>query len=146
MRSDIVPSVPISTGLSTSSPEALEGVRRIETLVRSVEQLEIPTEHVLHAGMYARTIRVPAGTVFTSVLIKIATLVVIHGDAEVFTGDGWIAIGGYGVMAGGAFRKQVYVARSGVEMTMVFPTQAQTVDEAEREFTDEVDELMSRGD
>lgn len=94
--------------------------------------------------MYARTIRIPAGVVLTGALVKIPTLLVVHGEADVLTGDGWASISGFGVLAGAALRKQIFVTRSAVEMTMVFPTQAATVDEAEREFTDEWESLMSR--
>lgn len=112
--------------------------------IRELPQVDLATEHVFHAGMYARTIRLPAGTVLTGALIKIPTLLVIHGDAEILNFDGWVDIRGYAVLAGDAGRKQAFFARSAVEMTMVFATSAQTVDEAEREFTDEFEQLMSR--
>ena len=107
-------------------------------------KVEIATEHLFHAGMYARTIRLQAGVVLTGALMKIETILIFNGMADVWTGHGWERIGGYQVLAGSAMRKQVFVTRSAVEMTMVFPTAATTVDEAEREFTDEFERLMSR--
>lgn len=94
--------------------------------------------------MYARTLRIPAGTVVTGALIKVPTILIFHGHAELLTGDGWATIDGYGVLAASAFRKQVCVARTAVEVTMLFATQAKTVEEAEREFTDEYEKLLSR--
>lgn len=122
----------------------LEKIKAAEDLILTLPQVEIATEHVFHAGMYARTIRVPAGTVLTGAFMKIPTLLIVHGDAEVLNFDGWLDVRGYAVLAGGAGRKQVFFARTAVEMTMVFATQATTVDEAEREFTDEFERLMSR--
>lgn len=94
--------------------------------------------------MYARTIRLDAGIVLTGALIKIPTLLIFNGHADVWVGDGWLEMKGYGLIVGSAGRKQVFITRSCVEMTMIFPTQAKTVEEAEREFTDEYEKLMSR--
>lgn len=112
-------------------------------MCRAVADVEIVTEHLIHGGMYARTIRVAKGVVFTSVLIKIPTTVVVHGHLAI---DGVGVVEGYGVLAGSAFRKQAYMTLSDVEMTMIFPTQATTVEEAEQEFTDELDQLMTRNE
>jgi hypothetical protein len=113
-------------------------------LVGSLDQVELPVEHAFHAGMYARTLRLPQDIVVTGSLMKVPTLLVFHGHAMVLAGDEWVEICGYGVLTGDAGRKQVVVTRSSVEVTMIFPTQAKTVDEAEREFTDEFEKLMSR--
>jgi len=132
-----------SKTLAAHTPETLAAVRMLEAIVGSAEQIEVTTEHLLHGGMYSRTIRIPADSVITGAYIKVPTVLIVHGDADVLTGDRWVSLSGYGVLAGSAFRKQVFVTRSAVEMTMVFATQAKTVEEAERELTDEYDMLMS---
>lgn len=132
-----------SKTLAAHSPETLAAVRMLEAIVGSAEQIEVTTEHLLHGGMYSRTIRIPADSVITGAYIKVPTVLVVHGDADVLTGDRWVSLSGYSVLAGRALRKQVFVTRSAVEMTMVFATQARTVEEAERELTDEYDKLMS---
>ena len=38
----------------------------------SCRQVPIETRHVLHAGMYARTICIPAGVLITGALVKVA--------------------------------------------------------------------------
>lgn len=129
--------------LLPSSAFELVRVDEIASIVRSVSDVEMVTEHLLHGGMYARTIRVPAGIVFTSVLIKIPTVVIVHGRLAI---DGVAVVDGFSVLAGSAFRKQAYATLSDVEMSMLFPTQAQTIAEAELQFTDEVDDLISRGE
>lgn len=136
--------IPCSASLSASSPEQLAQIARVTEQILELPQIDIVTEHVFHGGMYARTIRIPAGCVLAGALIKVSTLLVVHGDAKVLTGDGAADLSGFSVLAGSAFRKQVFVALSPVEMTMIFPTQAKTVEEAERKFTDEYEKLMSR--
>lgn len=141
---DTLAQIPSSVCLSAVPPDALRSIYAAQELVASVPQCEVQTEHVLHAGMYGRTIRVGAGMVGVGTLIKIPTLLIVHGEVDLWTPDGWLEVRGYCVLPGCAGRKQVFVTHSAVEMTMLFPTQAQTVDEAEREFTDEYELLMSR--
>ena len=43
-----------------------------------------------------------------------------------------------------AGRKQIFVTRKPTVITMIFRTDAQTVEQAEAEFTDEAELLMSR--
>lgn len=130
--------------LSATSPESLAKIDLLQGLLLDTPQLPLETAHVLHAGVYARTIRMPAETVLTGALIKIPTLLVVSGVANVWTDQGWLRLSRYTVLPGMAGRKQIFVARTAVDMTMMFPTQAKTVDEAEREFTDEYELLMSR--
>lgn len=127
--------------LSASDLSQLLRVESIADACRSVADVKMVTEHLIHGGMYARTIRVKAGVIFTSVLIKIPTIVIVHGHLAI---DGVAVVAGYGVLAGSAFRKKAYATLSDVEMTMIFPTQAKTVTEAEAEFTDEPENLMSQ--
>jgi hypothetical protein len=58
--------------------------------------------------------------------------------------DGAVPLEGYNVFSAAAGRKMAFVALSNTSMTMLFATQAKTVAEAEAEFTDEVDMLMTR--
>ena len=89
-----------------------------------------------------QTCFLPAGIVMTGALIKIATTLVIHGDCFVWFGGGKSQrITGYAVLPAQAGRKQAFRAVSDTHITMMFPTQAKTVPEAEREFTDEADRL-----
>lgn len=110
----------------------------------SVPQVEIPTEHVIHGGMYARTVRLAPETIITGALIKLATMVVVNGHALVFVGDGWTELEGFNVIPASAGRKQLFIAVGPVEITMIFPTKATSVEQAEQEFTDEHAALLSR--
>lgn len=124
--------------------EAIDKVRRLEAVAREMPQVAIRIDHALHAGLYARTAFVPAGVMITGVLIKIATLLIVQGDAAVYVDGGPMQLRGYNVVPAAAGRKQAIVALTDVHLTMVFSTAATTVEEAEAEFTDEVDELQSR--
>lgn len=130
--------------LPAMSPEAIEKVRCLEavTLDRN-EGIEFPTEHLIHGGMYARTLHMKAGTYITGALLKIPTTLIVSGDCLVFIGEESIELSGYNVLPGSALRKQIFAAITDTHMTMLFPTSAITVEQAEREFTDEYEMLMT---
>lgn len=144
MANDTLARVLPSVSLSANSPETLTKVRIFEEVLLGVEQVDVATEHILHAGMYSRTVRLPAGVAVVGALIDIPTLVIVHGDVDVLAGDECIEFRGYAVFAGSAGRKAMFVTRSAVDMTMVSATKARTVEEAERELTGEHEQLMSR--
>lgn len=132
------------TAIPPMTNEQVDKVRALEAEAAKFPQVELETQHLLHAGMYARTIMIPAGVMITGALIKRATTLIVAGSTTVFVGDKTIDLHGYHVMAGSAGRKQVFLAHADTWLTMIFPTGAQTVEEAEAEFTDEVDNLLSR--
>jgi hypothetical protein len=138
---------------ATCSPEripsmslaAVSKVREFERINLQCEQTPIATHHLFHAGLYARTITIPAGVVLTGALIKRATVLILHGDVIVATGaDHPVVYVGYHVLPASAHRKQAFIARADTHMTMLFATSAQDVHAAEAEFTDEADLLFSR--
>lgn len=125
---------------------AINTVRELEKYILECPQTEIPTQHIFHAGLYARTIKIPAGVVLTGALIKIATFLVISGHCIIYVGEESFERKGYYPFAASANRKQAFVAIEDTYLTMVFPTDTKTVDEAERQFTDEFNCLSSRYD
>ena len=132
--------------LPTMTPGAISLARRAERIARSKPQLALSTGHVFHAGMYARTITIPANAMITGALIKRATLLIVNGDCSVFTGDEQpLRLTGYHVLPASAGRKQVFRTYADTSLTMIFPTQAKSVEAAESEFTDETDLLVSHG-
>lgn len=124
---------------------ALDQVRALESRVLKGPQEPFITHHVFHAGIYSRTILLRAGRVLTGALIKIATLVIVNGDVSVLVGeDTEIRLRGYNILPASAGRKQAFIAHEDTSLTMQFATRAKTVEEAEQEFTDEADRLLSR--
>ena len=130
--------------MPATAAEYLDKICAVEQKVRGMKQITVQTEHVLHAGMYARTVRLDANVLIVGVMIKLPTMLVVHGAAWVFAGDKWYAIEGYNVIPASAGRKQMYITTAPTEITMLFPTKAKTVQEAEMEFTDEAESLLSR--
>jgi hypothetical protein len=130
--------------IRSMSPAQVGDVRRLESAVRELPQVEIDTQHVIHAGAYSRTIRIPAGVILTGAEIKRSTLLVFNGRALVTMGDETVELSGYHVLPAAAGRKQAFLALADTDLTMVFATGAGSVEEAESEFTDEPHLLMSR--
>ena len=129
--------------LSSMSNDKIDLVRSIEIEAIKYPQAALETSHTFHAGVYARTIFLPAGMMITGALIKIPTTVITSGNLLAYTDDGVVELHGYMVMKAEANRKQVFVAKSDSFITMFFATSAATVEEAEREFTDEYSLLLT---
>ena len=131
--------------MPATPPEIIQKIKSIEALIRPHEHaLQVQMEHVLHGGMYARTCRLGALMVITSVLIKIPTMLTVSGKCCIFAGHKWHTLEGYNVIAASAGRKQIYVTIEPTDITMTFPTSAKTLKEAESQFTDEAESLLSR--
>lgn len=130
--------------LPAMSQESIDKVKMVETLsLEFLKQVDLPTGNLIHGGMYARTLFMPAGTVLTGALLKVPTVLIVSGDCAVFIGEETIELRGYTVLPGSAGRKQIFYAHTDLNMTMLFPTDATTVDRCEREFTDEYELLMT---
>lgn len=138
---DITSVTPSLPAMTSSDVEKVQG---LESYLLGIEQVAIQTQHHFHAGLYSRTIRVPAGVMITGALIKIPTLLIVSGHVTVFIGGESIELQGYHIVPGQAGRKQVFLAHADTDLTMTFATQTETVDEAESEFTDQPTALMSR--
>lgn len=128
--------------IAPMTPEQVARVREVEDYMLATQpQFALKMHHVLHAGLYARTCHLPANCVMTGALIKLATLMIIEGNALIWLGEEGREVKGYTVLTASAGRKQAFRAITDTKITMIFPTQAKTVAEAEREFTDEWERL-----
>lgn len=138
--------VPIGRHIACMSDGSIAKARETQERILTVKQVEIPTEHVIHAGMYTRTIFMPPNTELVGAHIKIPTLFIIHGEAVVYTEEGPRRLAGYNVFTASANRKQVVYSIGEVYISMIFATQAKDVETAEKEFTDEFELLGSHRD
>lgn len=137
----------LHAGIAPMSAGAIANVAALEQRVLACPQTPIHTQHVLHGGMYARTIVIPAGVVLTGALIKIPTVLFITGDVLVYVGEGQrTRITGTAVIPASAGRKQAFVTYQDTSISMVFPTRSTNVEQAEAEFTDDSALLFSRRD
>ena len=87
--------------LPSTPAAAIEKVRALTALHLTHPQVPFVTEHCLHGGMYARTVMMPAGTEGTGALVKVATMLFIFGDCEVYTGYETVRITGGAQVRGG---------------------------------------------
>ncbi|MGB2625659.1 MAG: hypothetical protein WAK20_02640 [Candidatus Acidiferrum sp.] len=135
---------PDLASLAAPSSAVLRKIYEVERRIRQRPQIEIQTEHVIHGGMYARTVRLTAGMAIVGVRVKVPTVLILNGDALVVVGEQWKRMTGYNVLTGSAGRKGVFVALKPTELTMVCASNAKTVAQAEADFTDEAESLLSR--
>lgn len=126
------------------SDDAIDKVRNLEQRLKGLRQLTLTTDHVIHGGMYSRSLFMPMGAVLTGVLIKVPTILIISGHVTIWLDNERTEIAGYQVFACSAKRKQAFAFHGDTHMTMIFATDSKTVADAEDEFTSEADQLMSR--
>jgi hypothetical protein len=126
---------------------ALSKVRELEAELFKLPQVAVRMHHVLHGGMYARTCYIPAGHIAACCLVRVPTIVILSGTADVYVGkDEPLRLDGYSVVPASAGRKQAFLSITDFALTMVYVTNARTVEEAENEFTAESHMLASRRD
>lgn len=130
--------------ITAMSDEAIDKVRRLEQRLQGQPNITLTTDHVIHGGMYSRSIFMPIGSVITGALIKVPTILIINGHVTVWLDNERTEIAGYQVFACSAHRKQAFAFHSDTHMTMLFTTSSKTIADAENEFTDEADRLLSR--
>lgn len=134
------------SAIPSTTGEALTRVQAVEARMRGLyadhaASDDTVTEHLLHGGMYARTVRVKAGQGFASVTIKPPTVLIVNGHAHIYSGEGLYEIHGYQVIPASAARKAIWLIERDTEITAIFPSNAKTVAEAEQEFTSEPEML-----
>lgn len=134
----------IGSAIPAMSDAAMGKVCDLETMILSLPQVDIDHTHTLHDGVYTRTIFMAAGVILTGALIKIPTTLIISGHVVAYFGDTTLTVAGYKVIKAEARRKTAFVAIGDTWLTMLFATEAQTIEEAEEQFTDEYDRLMTR--
>lgn len=129
------------------SPAAIAQVNEWTEKLLQCPQLRFDTDHLLHGGIYYRTVRIPAGAIGTSVLVKGPSAVIMSGEAHVYIGEAKsLHVSGYTVLPAGAGRKQAFAAVTDIAVTMCFATDAKTVAEAQTAFTDEIELLQPLAD
>lgn len=135
---------PIANCIIALNDGLLGKMSAVQDELLNLPQIEVQTDHVIHGGVYTRTITIAPGTVLMGAHILIPTTLIVNGDTAVFTGESWIELKGYHVIPAMAGRKQIFVAKEETSISMIFRTDAKTVEEAEKAFTDEAELLMSK--
>jgi hypothetical protein len=133
-----------SSRIAVMSEAAIEKVRVVQNEMLKMPQVNLPVHHTLHGGMYSRSLVIPAGVALAGAFILVPTMLIVSGNVTVYANDQAYEIDGYQVLVASAGRKQLFVAHSDTNMTMLFATTATTVEAAEDEFTSESSLLASR--
>lgn len=121
-----------------------EKVREMEAMLVQLPQVDLQTSHVIHGGLYARTILIPAGTVLTGAQTARDNVCIVCGDIEVTTDEGVQRLTGFHVLPAKAGAKRAGVTHADTWWTTVFRTDATTVAECEDDVAAETEGLQTR--
>jgi len=120
-------------------------VRTLEAeMLQHAAQVDLHTQHLVHAGMYARTIFIPAGTLLTGAQTEVDNVCIVVGDITVTTDDGTRRLTGYYVIPANAGFKRAGIAHADTWWTTLFRTDNTEIAAIEDEVTREADRLQSR--
>lgn len=126
--------------IAAMTPPGWQGVRRAGAASRELPQAQIDTCHVIHAGLYARTIHIPA-VVLTGARSR-ATLLIFSGHAVVTMG-GSVPMAAITCCRPRRAASRLSMALADTDLTMLFATDARDIATAEGQFTTEPERLMS---
>lgn len=136
---DMIPTPDGGYAIAAMSPEAIDKTRQLEADLLNLDQHQLAMRHDLHFGVYTRTLFLQGGQVLSSALMKVATTMIVVGNARIFIGEAApLVLEGYNVITCSAGRKVAVAADGDVFMSTYFATEAKTREEAEREATDEI--------
>lgn len=121
-----------------------EAVRQMEDMLLQLPQIDLHTQQLVHGGMAARTIFIPAGTVLTGALTNLDNLCAAFGDITVTTDDGPVRLTGFNVIPARAGAKRAGVAHSDTWWVTIHRTDLTDLEEIEEEMTGEADRLQTR--
>jgi hypothetical protein len=140
------PSQPVTFPCPTLVPASPSSIVKVNQLAVAIKEKLQPcpfkTEHLVHGGIYTRTVRLPDDAVCAAVLYKVPSTLIIEGDCDVFDNGDLMRVSGYTVLPGCAGRKIAFVTRSAVKMSMMFATSLTDVAEIQKQFTDEWELLV----
>lgn len=96
-----------------------------------------PVNHFLHGGIYTRTLFLPKGILAVGARIKVPTTVILHGDVLLSNGINVVRSTGFSTFKGVPNRRCIAYALENTYFTTHNVSKAKTLEEAEKEFTDE---------
>lgn len=107
-----------------TSPGGMRGkVDALESSLRSVPQVDCPVRNYFAPGLYAREIRIPAGTVLTGAIHKTENLAVLSaGRLRLVTDDGTVEISAPYTLTVRPGQKNCALALEDAVWTNFFPT------------------------
>lgn len=124
--------------IAALTPSELAAVRQAEDALKREPQLQIDIKETLHEGVYTRTAFVPENVVLSGALMKVPTTLLVIGRCVLTLSKGTAAVDGFASFTSPAGRKTLFRTLSATKLVMVFATKAQSLEEARKEFTDDV--------
>lgn len=112
-------------------------VRRLEDVLLQMPQIDLHTQMLVHGGMAARTITIPAGTVLTGALTNCDNICVCCGDITVTTDAGTQHLVGVHVLPARAGAKRAGIAHSDTVWVTIHRTDLTEPDAIDAEMTNE---------
>lgn len=138
------PITPTDAAALLGDRQSLDAVRRLERALLQLPQVDLPTEHIMHGGLSARTITIPAGTVLTGALTRLDNVCVVCGDITVTTDDGVRRLTGVHVIPASAGAKRAGVAHADTTWVTLHRTDLQGAEAIEDEMSSESAQLLTR--
>ena len=139
MSNDVAALVEVVSNLPT-----VESVSSLESFLLDLPQTDLGTRNLIHGGMCARTILIPAGTVLTGALTNLDNISVVYGDITVTTDEGAQRLTGFHVLPAKSGAKRAGLAHADTWWAMVWPTELTDIEEIEDEITPESGKLQTR--
>ena len=122
----------------------IDAVRALERELAALPQVDLSTAHLIHGGMYARTILIPAGVALTGALTEMDNICVLYGDITVTTDEGTKRLTGFNVLPAKAGAKRAGVTHADTWWTTIIPTELTDIAAIEEAMTGEADRLQTR--
>lgn len=137
--SDVIKRCSNSVLSKSATKETEEACSRLYELLQAEPEnaFDPPIQHFLHGGIYTRTMFLPKGCAMLGALIKVPTTCVIHGDIILSNGINSVRSTGFATYQGVPNRRCFAYAIEDTYFTTHNVSKATTLDEAQKEFTDE---------
>lgn len=138
-----IPSEVDAAALFSGMPSP-ESVRALEQQLMGFPQVDLSTNNLVHGGMCARTIFIPAGTILTGAQTNIGNICVLFGDITVTTDGGPKRLSGFNVIPANAGFKRAGIAHADTWWATLWPTDQTDLISIEDEMTNESAALQTR--
>lgn len=113
-------------------------VEALQVELSKLPQLELPTEHIFHGGMYCRQLWRPAGTLIVGKVHKKEHFyMVVYGTVAVTTDDGIQYLTGPHLLTSSAGTKRAVYAETDALCMTFHRADSTTVDEVETELVED---------
>ena len=143
MEQTLIPCEDDALALMAGMPDVAT-VSALEEVMLQYPQVDAGTLNLIHGGMCARTILIPAGNMLTGALTNCDNTCIVCGDITVTTDEGPQRITGYQVIPAKAGTKRVGYTHADTWWTMVWRTDLTDLEAIEDELTCESGMLQSR--